>query len=123
MPALHTNEATQSAWAMEQAGVPPSAILVVANSESTFDDARLTREEMERHGWRSAIVISDPFHLRRVSLVFTRAFRGSGLTVTYHAPPRNWFSTDHWWQRRKDTVQVLLEYIKLTGYLVQGRLF
>lgn len=123
LPALRTNEAEQSALAMERLGVPKSAIALAPHSESTFDDARLSRALMEQHGWHSAIVVSDPFHLRRASLVFGNVFRGSGMMLLYHAPDHDWWSVDHWWERNKDAQQVVSEYIKFVAYLVQGRLF
>jgi len=46
-------------------GVPPEAILLEDRSHSTLDNIRNTAQIMAAHGWRSVLVVSDPYHMFR----------------------------------------------------------
>ncbi len=37
---------------------------------------------MEARGWRRVLVVSDPYHMRRLSWTWRRVFEGSGLEST-----------------------------------------
>jgi len=46
-------------------GVPEDAIEVENRSVTTWENLRFARDVMQRRGWRSAIVVSDGFHMSR----------------------------------------------------------
>jgi len=54
-------------------GVPRSAIVLEEASRTTAENARETRALMARHGWRTAIVVSDSYHVLRARYLFGRA--------------------------------------------------
>lgn len=54
-------------------GVPDGAILLEPESRNTAENAYLSAAMMRRHGFASAIVVSDPFHLLRARQWFRRA--------------------------------------------------
>ena len=54
-------------------GVPASAILVEDRARSTEENARFVAAMMQVHGLRSALVVTQPWHLRRSLLLFARA--------------------------------------------------
>ena len=62
-------------------GVPAEALLLEGRSHSTEENALFAAEIMAARGWRSAIVVTDGFHLYRAGLLF----RDAGLTV-YPSP-------------------------------------
>jgi uncharacterized SAM-binding protein YcdF (DUF218 family) len=47
------------------AGVPAEALLLDETSHSTEENLANTKELMDQRGWRSALIVSDPFHLLR----------------------------------------------------------
>jgi uncharacterized SAM-binding protein YcdF (DUF218 family) len=53
----------------------------------TRSEARELAEYMRSLSMRSLLVISSPAHLRRVSLAFRRAFRKTGIQLTFVAVP------------------------------------
>jgi hypothetical protein len=53
----------------------------------TRSEARELAKYMRSLSVRSLLVVSSPAHLRRVSLVFRRAFRKSGIQLTFVAVP------------------------------------
>ncbi len=56
-----------------QLGVPAAAIAVEAQARDTFENARHCREMMQDRGWRNAIVVTTPYHVRRASRIFRMA--------------------------------------------------
>jgi len=63
------------------AGVPPADLLLEDQAHSTEENARNTAAIMAAHGWHTAVIVSDGFHLYRADLLFSRA----GL-VPYPSP-------------------------------------
>jgi uncharacterized SAM-binding protein YcdF (DUF218 family) len=91
---------------------------VVPRRYGTRNEARALSALARQRGWKSLIVISSEFHLRRVALVVGRAFRGSGIAVAYAAPPPG---TDphgpgRWWRSRRGVRLVGSEILKLFRY-------
>ncbi len=65
-------------------GVPRDAIIVEDLSMTTFENARNARSIAEERGFTSVIVVSSPYHMRRVSLLFRKAFKGSGISLLFY---------------------------------------
>ena len=74
---------------------------------------------MEANGWRRVLVVSDPYHMRRLSWVWGRVFRDSGLSYSLVASSPQWWNPDGWWHDEKSAPLVIVEYIKLAYYLVK----
>ncbi len=51
-------------------GVPAQAIVIEGFSTSTFENARFTLRVAREEGWRTAIVVTDDFHLLRARALF-----------------------------------------------------
>jgi uncharacterized SAM-binding protein YcdF (DUF218 family) len=58
-------------------GVPEGAIVLEPHATRTVESARAVGALARAAGWRSVIVVSDPFHLRRTALLFA----AEGLAV------------------------------------------
>lgn len=54
-------------------GVPRSAVILEERATSTEENAAFTAAILRARGWRSAIVVSDGYHLLRATLMFERA--------------------------------------------------
>lgn len=54
-------------------GVPPEAIVYEDRSHSTEENAAYSTALMRTRGWRSALLVSDGFHLFRAAWMFQRA--------------------------------------------------
>jgi len=69
-------------WAFQEAqvmkeiamgqGVPASAILVETNAANTHDAIRSVTATLNRERWRSIVLISSPYHMRRALLTWRR---------------------------------------------------
>lgn len=84
-PANRTrSEADACAELLRASGIPADVIIQEERSRSTEENALETQAIMQANGWRSAIIVSDGFHLFRARHLFT----GVGLAVfTSPVPP------------------------------------
>ncbi len=67
------SEAEVACGRMIELGVPPNAIVHEDRSRSTEENAAYSAAIMRDRGWRSAILVSDGYHLFRAALMFQRA--------------------------------------------------
>ena len=72
-------------------GIPETALIVVVGITSTYDDARFTRDEMLKREFESAIVVSSPYHMRRVRMIFEKIYKVSGISLHYSPVEESWF--------------------------------
>ncbi len=54
---------------MAAAGVPAGSLFLDRDSHSTVENLRNAQAIMQAQGWRTALVVSDPFHLPRACLI------------------------------------------------------
>lgn len=102
--------------------IPDEAIVPISEiSDSTYEEALRSREIMQSHGWRSAILVTDPFHMRRALLTFRQAFGPAGLAVSASPADGSKYGVDNWWTDRNAIMRVAQEYLKLGYYLATGR--
>ncbi len=85
--------------------------------EDTHQEALIARNTMERLGIRSAILVSAPYHMRRIKLIAGQVF-GDGMTVCYvptrYDPPNDGF----WLFNGRDRKFVMTEYAKIAWFLI-----
>jgi len=90
---------------LSQHGVPPEAIVVEREGESTAQSVAAVAEIMRRMNLRSAIVVSDGYHIFRVK----KMLESSGLKV--YGSPRPSIPPGEWrgrWQDLRQAVGYLL---------------
>jgi uncharacterized SAM-binding protein YcdF (DUF218 family) len=107
------------AQVLAERGVPLDRIIYDADSTNSWEEAINTRRTMEANGWRRVLVVSDPYHMRRLSWAWGRVFRDSGLSYTLVASSPQWWDPDGWWRDDNSALVVINEYIKLAYYLVK----
>ncbi|MBI4683935.1 MAG: YdcF family protein [Nitrospirae bacterium] len=97
-------------------GAPKNAILLEDKSRSTEEDARLTKEIMDKYGYKSCILVTSPYHSRRATKIF-RKVMGNEINVS-SSPSDSWFKFEEWWKRRRERAMVFNEYSKFLWLLV-----
>ncbi|MEK3791678.1 YdcF family protein [Paenibacillus sp. FSL R7-0204] len=95
-------------------GIPESAILTEDAAESTYQNAQLTLPIMKQKGFKSAIVVSSDFHMRRVKIIFDHVYRKSGIALTYIGADSG-YNAKTWWSDRYSREMTFNEYIKMIG--------
>jgi len=100
-------------------GVPEDAILITDKvASSTWGEARVVRKLMLREGFTSCIVVTDPYHTRRVRIVFEDEFQPHNLTLIVRSTSKTWFRPSRWWMSNEGWNVVISEYSKLLGYFL-----
>jgi len=85
--------------------------------ENTHIEALLAKQTLDRLGMHSAILVSSPFHTRRIGLISSRVF-GDGYAITL-VPSRfqKPFSV-HDWFVRGHLLKIAKEYVKMVWFLL-----
>ena len=106
---------------VRSAGIPEDDVLLEERSTNTWENVLCTAEVLRRHGWTRAIVVTSPYHMRRVWLVVRKCC--SDLTVSYVPANPSWFFNGHGLRHRLGQVgAVLHEYVGIGWYWMRGRL-
>ena len=100
--------------AAQQLGFPASAVLLAPEAQSTYDEAVNLRQLSRQHGWRSLILVTDPFHTRRTSRIFHTLLPDVTLYTVPTPNPR--YDTVRWWQSEEGLLAVFSEVIKMGFY-------
>ena len=115
---LHTGDAARQ-YVLSQ-DIPAEDILVLRNSWNTRLEAIDLAPLMRGHGWRSAIIVTSPFHSRRA--LYTLRHSAADLVFFSRpvpAQPPEW-RPEHWWTRRGDAGQTVREFLAWGNTLVGG---
>ncbi|WP_174734421.1 YdcF family protein [Mesobacillus harenae] len=97
-------------------GIPRSRILEEEKATSTYTNAIYAKELIEQNNYRSAIIVSSDFHMRRTKLIFTRIFKDSDFQLLYVSSDTPWFNKDQWWGDKHSRRIVINEWIRIVGY-------
>jgi uncharacterized SAM-binding protein YcdF (DUF218 family) len=101
-------------------GVPESATLIEPNSTTTEENATEVAKLMADRKLASAILVTSPWHQRRASMAFSRAFTPAAITLrNYPARDPQW-NAQLWWQHEPMRSQTLLELAKLGSVILSG---
>jgi uncharacterized SAM-binding protein YcdF (DUF218 family) len=109
-----------SALDLVRYGVPRGSIVLANGTQNTRDDALRSRLLMEQNGWKTALLVTDPYHARRSLWTFRAAFDGTPVQILPTPVTDGWFSADHWWETENGFVAVNEEYLKLGYYIARG---
>jgi hypothetical protein len=64
-------------------------------------------------------VVSEPYHMRRLSWTWRSVFEGSGLQYSLVATSPAYWQADRWWHDEVSGATVIIEYIKIIYYLIK----
>ena len=103
---------------MLKQGIPVEALLFDGLAANTHQEAATITALLNRHHWRSALVVSDPPHMRRINYCLQPVIQKAGLSyrlIPSRAP--NW-QADRWWENKRWRQFCLNEVVKLAFYTV-----
>lgn len=107
---------------LQHIGVPYNSITVLEGEiSSTRGEAVAVRKYLETHDHiKSIILVSSPPHMRRVRLTFRKELRKLDHSVELVLRPSSYsdFQSRRWYRHRDSARSVLLEYLKLAGWVV-----
>jgi uncharacterized SAM-binding protein YcdF (DUF218 family) len=99
-------------------GVPRKYIHVDTWSETSWEEAENTSDLMDRKGWKSALVVSDPPHMLRLNKTWKKVFAGSDKRFRLVATKPAWWRPLFWWRNDISYRFVVSELQKNIYYLL-----
>lgn len=98
-------------------GVPSGNILITDHIVgSTVDEAVAVKNLLTNRQFNSAIIVTDPYHTKRTSIIFREIFADSPIKLMIRPVASSWYNSRSWFLSRRGWQFTLLEYLKLTGY-------
>ena len=98
-------------------GVPATAIVLPDRlHDSTAAEAITLRELAQTNHWRTVIVVSSKFHLRRARFAMERELDGTGVRVLMRGSRYDDARPEQWWRQRGDIRDILTEVPKFAAY-------
>lgn len=95
-------------------GVPAERVVLVPGTvATTCQEAEAVAGLARERGWRSLLVVTDPFHTRRARLCFRQALEGSGIVVAVRPVEPSWYDPESWWRTVDGQRDTWTEYLKL----------
>jgi uncharacterized SAM-binding protein YcdF (DUF218 family) len=99
-------------------GVPAGAIALEQRAKNTYENVKFVNEVLREHRWRSILLVSSPYHMRRALMVWRK--QAPDVMVTPTPPPRSQFY-DHVRGASLEQIRgVLYEYLAILGYWQKG---
>jgi uncharacterized SAM-binding protein YcdF (DUF218 family) len=100
-------------------GIPPEQTFITNEQvNGTYDEAAAVLDMMQRHGYKSCIVVTDPYHSRRAKIIFDDVFESSGIKVMIYPVGDSWYRAFTWWLHPQGWVYTAEEYFKLLAYML-----
>lgn len=94
------------------AGVPAAAILTETRSRTTVGNLQEAKQVMDREGLRTAVIVSDPLHLKRADAIASRLGMEAVTSPTPTSRYRSW---------RVKAEFLFREVLFLHGYWLTGK--
>jgi hypothetical protein len=92
---------------------------------STFSEAVATRKLMEKNGFKSLILVTSEYHMRRALWIFRWVFQGTGIEIYNATADSELFDPSVWWRKERDVRRVAEEYgsfvLNFIFYIVLGK--
>lgn len=109
-------------------GVPQDSIFLEDAAVRTYENVKNTNEILQRYKWRKILLVSSPYHMRRVQLVFRKIAGDIEVMYTpvpkslfYNHPERNPHGKRIWKMANLQQINgVLHEYMGIVYYWIKG---
>ena len=95
--------------------IPPGDIFLDKNSRSTYQNAIEVRKILESRGFRSMILITSAYHMKRAHYIFRRIMPGDVRIESLRVKSPN-FDEKRWWT---NPAIVIKEFLKYQWYVLR----
>ena len=112
----HYYEYPRSLFFLKQ-GIPAEALLFDGLSINTHQEAINIAIVLTAHHWHSALVVTDPPHIRRVAFCLSSVFKNNFSYSLIQSDVPTWHA-DRWWQDERWRRFSLDEVLKLIFYAI-----
>jgi uncharacterized SAM-binding protein YcdF (DUF218 family) len=116
----HINSGDAARRYLVSLGVPESDVLVLKEEWNTRIEARDLSALMHQRGWKSAIVVTSPYHSRRALYTMCREAPDLEFRSAPAFGPRPGWQPEMWWTRRGDTWLTIRELFSWANTVAGG---
>lgn len=117
--AKYFNEARLMSEIARAEGVPETALILEEGSRNTHENLEYVERVLEARGWDTAILVSSPYHMRRIALVSEKCCRQTTLLYA-PAEPGALYQYKSLLHRLRQARAVYREYLALGWYRIRG---
>ncbi|HCE30982.1 hypothetical protein A2778_05480 [Candidatus Daviesbacteria bacterium RIFCSPHIGHO2_01_FULL_40_24] len=115
---------TSNALAMHieasQSGIPNEAVILEEKANNTYENALYTKEIVLSQGMQNIILVTSPYHQRRVYETFKNVFKGSKVKLQNSPSIYSSWKPDNWWNRERELHLTQEETIKVLWSSITG---
>lgn len=104
----------------DKLNIPFEAIIPLPEGTSTKEESDAILTFSKTNHYKKVIIVSDLFHLRRISNVFIDKFAEEGIQVILQGAKNSHYDEQKWWKYEQGLIMVNNEYIKLLYYFLKG---
>ncbi len=101
-------------------GIPDDAVILEERATNTFENAIFTKDIVQSKGFKNIILVSSPYHQRRVYETFRSVFRGTDVTFQNSPSIYSSWKVDSWWKIDKNTHLTQEEIAKIFWAKISG---
>jgi uncharacterized SAM-binding protein YcdF (DUF218 family) len=98
-------------------GVPEERITLAPGPKTIYQEALAVAPILHEKGYRSALIVTDPYHLLRVRETFRHVFQNQPINLVFVASDMPW-KGDGWWKQKEEKLRVYSEVSKLAWYWI-----
>lgn len=100
-------------------GVPGGNILITEHKvNSTADEAYAVKVLLTNQQFTSAIIVTDPYHVRRAAIIFRDIFGDTPIKLIFRPVRGSWYNSRTWFMSVDGWKFTGMEYLKLFGYFL-----
>jgi uncharacterized SAM-binding protein YcdF (DUF218 family) len=103
---------------LRRGGVPESAIVRLDRRvENTLEELHVDFDYARAHGWRRVIIVSSPYHLRRIRVIWRSRFERE-IPALLRATRYERVETTSWWRSRRSLEDAVHEVAGIAHFLI-----
>ena len=99
-------------------GVPERDIILEEKANSVYENVVFSREILDKNKWRSVLLVSSVYNMRRAALVFNKC--AEEIKVIYTPVDKNQFYDIKDGARLEQIKAIIHEYLGIVYYWVKG---
>ena len=103
----------------ETQGVPRKDLIFGRKlATSTFDELHAAKDMIEEHKFKSVILVTSGYHMRRVLMTAKRVLVPAGIDIYNATVSLEGYYPGTWWLHESDTKHIFLEYLSIAFYII-----
>ncbi|MGA2468963.1 MAG: YdcF family protein [Thermodesulfobacteriota bacterium] len=100
-----------------QQGLSSENITLAPGPKTTYQDALVSVPLLHKGKYRSALIVTNPYHLYRVRWTFYHVLNNSSVHLLFVSTDLAW-NKDFWWKDKKSRFYVISEVSKIGYYWI-----